>query len=186
MPQHAVAPSLTAASKAGLHWYVAQTRPRQEAIAELNLQRQGFSCYLPRLTQRKRVRGHWQAVTEPLFPGYIFVQMNLQSGHIAPLFSTKGIRTLVRFGPQYLPFDDSAVRYLQLQEKGKQDAADNSSLFQPGDALCILEGPFKGLSAVYQCSKARDRVEILVQLLGAPQLLVLPQDQVCSLAHAGL
>lgn len=166
------------------HWYVAQTRPRQEAIAELNLQRQGYACYLPRLTSRKRLRGHWQSVTEPLFPGYLFVQLDLSQGHIAPVFSTKGIRTMVRFGTQYLPFDDAAVIYLQQQERQQQQAAATQELFSVGEELRILQGPFAGLKAVYQCRKGSERVEILIQLLGSTQRLDIPQDQVCPYARA--
>ncbi len=166
------------------HWYVAQTRPRQEAIAELNLQRQGYTCYLPRLATRKHLRGHWQNVIEPLFPGYLFVQLDVSQGHIAPVFSTRGLRTIVRFGTQYLPFDDAAVSYLQQQERQQQQAAATQELFRPGEELCILQGPFAGLKAVYQCSKGRDRVEILIQLLGSTQRLDIPQDQVCHYAQA--
>jgi transcriptional antiterminator RfaH len=166
------------------HWYVAQTRPRQEGIAELNLQRQGYTCYLPRLTTRKRLRGHWQSVTEPLFPGYIFVRVDLGTGHIAPLFSTKGIRSLVRFGTCYLPFADTAVDYLQQQEQHQHKAATSSALFEPGEAVAILEGPFAGLNAVYKCTKPKDRVEILIQLLGTSQTLVIAQDQLSRVSAA--
>ncbi|MCI0507213.1 MAG: transcription/translation regulatory transformer protein RfaH, partial [Gammaproteobacteria bacterium] len=31
------------------YWYTVHTKPRQEAIAEENLLRQGFTVYLPRM-----------------------------------------------------------------------------------------------------------------------------------------
>lgn len=160
------------------HWYVAHTRPRQETIAELNLQRQGFQCYLPRLSVRRRVRGHWQSLLEPLFPGYLFVQLDLECGHVAPIASTRGLRALVRFGTQYLPFADDAVTWLRQQELQQQARATERELFSPGEALTLLEGPFAGLKAVYQCSRSQDRVELLIQILGAQHTLVVPQDQV--------
>ena len=49
-------------------WYAVHARPRQEAVAELNLKRQGYRTYLPRILLRKRRRGKWARVVEPLFP----------------------------------------------------------------------------------------------------------------------
>lgn len=165
-------------------WYVAQTRPRQEAVAELNLQRQDFTCYLPRFTRRKRVRGHWQSVTEPLFPGYIFVNLDLTQGHIAPLFSTKGIKTLVRFGLQYQPFPDAGIDYLRQQEM-LQTKTDDEGLplpFREGDAVRILDGPLAGLQGVYQCTRGQDRVLVLIHILGAEKPVEVPVDSVSSAA----
>lgn len=163
-------------------WYVAQTRPRQEAVAELNLQRQDFTCYLPRFTRRKRVRGHWQSVTEPLFPGYIFVNLDLTQGHIAPLFSTKGIKTLVRFGLQYQPFPDAGIDYLRQQE-ARQARIDETELpFREGDAVRILDGPLAGLQGVYQCTRGQDRVLVLIHILGAEKPVEVPVDSVSSAA----
>lgn len=165
-----------------MHWYVAQTRPRQEAVAELNLQRQDFTCYLPRFTRRKRVRGHWQSVTEPLFPGYIFVHLDLNQGHIAPVFSTKGIKTLVRFGMHYLPFPDAGIDYLRQQEALQATAGESALPFREGDAVQILEGPLAGLKAVYQCTRGQDRVLVLIHILGADKRVEVPADSVSSAA----
>lgn len=163
-------------------WYVAQTRPRQEAVAELNLQRQNFTCYLPRFTRSKRVRGHWQSVTEPLFPGYIFVNLDLTQGHIAPLFSTKGIKTLVRFGLQYQPFPDAGIDYLRQQE-ARQARIDETELpFREGDTVRILDGPLAGLQGVYQCTRGQDRVLVLIHILGAEKPVEVPVDSVSSAA----
>lgn len=166
-----------------MQWYVAQTRPRQEAVAELNLQRQGFSCYLPRLTRRKRLRGHWQDVIEVLFPGYIFVCLDLEQGHIAPLFSTRGIKSLVRFGMHYQPFPDHGIDWLRQQEALQAAAgAGKESPFRAGDEVQILEGPLAGLKAVFQCTKPRDRVMVLIHILGADKAVEVPLDSVSSAA----
>lgn len=163
-------------------WYVAQTRPRQEAVAELNLQRQDFTCYLPRFTRLKRVRGHWQNVTEPLFPGYIFVNLDLGEGHIAPLFSTKGIKTLVRFGMHYQPFPDAGIEFLRQQETRQTEAEESDLPFREGDEVQILEGPLAGLKAVYQCTRGQDRVLVLIHILGADKRVEVPADSVSSAA----
>ena len=59
------------------HWYVIQTKPRQESVAIENLERQGYAAYCPKMAQakRRRQRQRWQKVIEPLFPRYLFVQL---------------------------------------------------------------------------------------------------------------
>jgi transcriptional antiterminator RfaH len=49
-------------------WYAIYTKPKQETVAEENLQRQGFETYLPWIKHPKRRRGKWLDVTERLFP----------------------------------------------------------------------------------------------------------------------
>ena len=42
-------------------WYVAYTRPRQEARAQENLQNQGFDCLLPTLAADRLRGGNWRS-----------------------------------------------------------------------------------------------------------------------------
>ena len=52
-------------------WYVAQTKPRQEDIALVNLERQGFVVNLPRIPRIKP--SPRLPDTEVLFPGTSFL-----------------------------------------------------------------------------------------------------------------
>ena len=45
-------------------WYAVCCKPRQEAVAEENLLRQGFQTYLPRIRMRQRRRGQWIDATD--------------------------------------------------------------------------------------------------------------------------
>ena len=51
-----------------MHWLLAYTKPRQEALAEENLRRQGFEVLCPQLRVQKLRRRKWTWVEEPLFP----------------------------------------------------------------------------------------------------------------------
>ena len=59
-------------------------------------------------------------------------------------------------------------------------ATDQTEPFQKGEDIQILEGPLAGLKAVFQCSKARDRVQVLIHILGAEKAVELPADSVSS------
>ncbi len=58
-------------------WYVVQTRPRDESTALFHLTRQGFEGYLPRFLKSRRHARKVDVTPTPLFPGYLFVALDL-------------------------------------------------------------------------------------------------------------
>ena len=75
-----------------------QTKPRQEDIALVNLERQGFVVNLPRIPRIKP--SPRLSDTEVLFPGYIFFAPHSPTQSISPVRSTTGVSRLVRFGQE--------------------------------------------------------------------------------------
>lgn len=72
-----------------MRWYAVFTRPRQEALAEAHLLRQGFTVFLPRVVDGRGER--------PLFTSYLF----LAGDDDLPLFTingTRGVRRVLTFG----------------------------------------------------------------------------------------
>ncbi len=157
------------AASPALAWYLVHTKPRQEDVALLNLERQGYACYLPRLPVEKIRRGKAVATTEPLFPRYLFVQLDAsgQGQSWSPIRSTLGVSTLVRFGTQPARVDDALVALLRQREHERP----LQTLFEPGQAVRITEGPFAGLEAVYQTPDAERRSMILLEILSRPVVM---------------
>ena len=163
----------------GKAWYVVATKPRQEVVAQEHLQRQGYATLLPTLRLRKRQRGKWQEVTEPTFPGYVFVGLELGRDDMAPIRSTQGCRDLVRFGQQPAVVHEDIIRALQMGNSAQGASADEiKDPFSPGDVVLIEDGPFQGLSAIYCMNKGADRVQVLITLLGRAQHLNIDIDSV--------
>ena len=98
------------------HWYVVYTKPREEARARENLERQGHQCYLPELSLEKRRRGKVVPVTEPLFPRYLFIRCadELATASWDSLRSTRGVVKLVAFGAGPCTVDDAFLDAIQL------------------------------------------------------------------------
>lgn len=146
-----------------LAWYLVHTKPRQEAKALLNLEQQGYPCYLPLINVEKMRRGKVQRVSEPLFPRYLFIRLDSseEGKSWSPIRSTIGVSTLVQFGGQPAKVNDLLIELLQAQ----QEARPASTLFSPGETVRITDGPFAGLDAIYQCSDAEQRSLVLLELL---------------------
>jgi transcriptional antiterminator RfaH len=145
------------------------TKPRQEDVALTNLERQGYACYLPKLSVEKVRRGKAQVVQEAMFPRYLFVRLDAsgQGQSWSPIRSTLGVSTLVRFGGQPAKVDDDLVDLL----RGREQDQPLKTLFEPGDAVVITDGPFAGIEAVYQTADAERRAMILLEILSRPVVM---------------
>ena len=92
LAQHA---AITPSREKCRNWFVAATKPRDEALAEAQLKQQGFDTFLPRF---RKIRRHARRATEvlaPVFPGYCFVQADPQQYPWRSINSTRGVRRLV-------------------------------------------------------------------------------------------
>lgn len=158
-------------------WLVVHSKPRSEEKAARNLLDQGFETFAPCIRERKRGASGWRLTTGPLFPRYIFVNVALGEQSTASIRNTPGVCSLVRFGQQLAPVPDTVVRYLQAQQDpdlGVRQAADWPQ--KPGDRVQILEGPFAGLTAVFETARGDERAALLLDLLGRQNRVVVPRN----------
>lgn len=160
-------------------WYLVQTKARQETVAEANLLRQEFTVFLPLISRAKRKQGKWQDINEPLFPGYLFIQVDLQQQNTAPVRSTVGVLKIVRFGtePQVVPDEviQEICKRMQLQQQEKPALP-----FTPGQAVAVTEGCFRGVEAIFLAEQGTDRVQLLLDMLGRNNPVTLQRNQVSS------
>jgi transcription elongation factor/antiterminator RfaH len=114
-------------------WYLIHTKPRQERIALTNLERQGYTCYLPLLRVEKIRRRKAEVVSEPLFARYLFVRLDTSDNgpSWAPIRSTLGVSQLVRFGTRPAKVEDHMVDLLRDRELAQPTEA----LFSQGDMV---------------------------------------------------
>ena len=148
-------------------WYVAQTQPNAEAKAIVHLSRQGFATYLPRYLKRRRHARRVDVVAAPLFPRYLFVEIDASLQRWRSIYSTVGVSRLVCTGDIPTPVPDQVITLL----KSREDNAglirlDNRPAFLVGDKIRVLEGAFCDCIGLYDGMSDRDRITILLDLLG--------------------
>jgi transcription antitermination factor NusG len=75
-----------------LRWFVAHTRPRREKKLAEQCQRKGIAATLPCYSSAHKYRGKTVVFQKPLFPGYLFLQLEpgqkdfmRQNDHVANL-----------------------------------------------------------------------------------------------------
>ena len=90
-------------------WYVLQHKPAQGDRALHNLQNQEVPCFYPKIEVEKVRAGKRVKKLEPLFPGYIFINLEQTDPVWAKLRSTYGVLRVVRFAGKPAPVDDAVI-----------------------------------------------------------------------------
>ena len=147
-------------------WYLIHSKPRQEEIARENLDRQGYCTYLPLLRTPRRRLGRRIIRIEPMFPRYFFIRLDTETDNWAPIRSTIGVSTLVRFGMTPTPIPDDLIDTLRERDdsSGVQDIPLNE--FSRGQKVRIEEGPFMGYEGIFLAETGPQRVLVLLDIVG--------------------
>ena len=165
------------------HWYAVRCKPRQEAVAQENLARQGFDVYLPRLRTTRRRCGKWVACIEALFPSYLFLRNDPSRQSMASVRSTRGAIDLVRLGGQPAVVPDTIIVNIQSREESASGLRqDDRSPIQTGDPVRVVDGPLAGLEGVFRQQDGERRVIVLLELLGKAHSMALSLDWVARAA----
>ena len=162
-------------------WFVAHTQPHAEAKATSHLNRQGFDTYFPRYLKRRRHARRVETVAAPLFPRYLFVAVDLTAQRWRSIYSTVGVTRLVSYGDEPTAVPEGIVEAL----KSREDASgfiklEYRPLFRPGDKIRVLDGAFSSCLGLFESMAERERIAILLDLLGRKVRVVLDADLVAA------
>ena len=146
-------------------WVLIYTKPKQEKKANENLQKQGFKTFLPLISTSNNKSDIKSQV--PVFPRYIFVQINLGLDNWASINSSYGVSHIVMFGETFTSVSPSIIRLIQerLNEEGIYKENISVVNYKKGDSLTIKEGLFGGVEAIFLSDKPKYRVRLLLKLL---------------------
>ena len=162
---------------APMHWLLAYTKPRQEALAEEHLRRQGFEVLCPQLRVQKLRRRKWAWVEDPLFPRYLFVGATDEQSW-APVRSTVGVTSLVRFGGQVA---EVPLKLIEGLRNAAEEPRAARPMFQHGQRVRIVTGDYATLEAVFDLAEGEERATVLLELLGRQsRVRVGVRDLVCG------
>ena len=161
-------------------WYVAQTQLRGEERAKLNLERQGFQTYLPRYRRERRHARRSDVVSAPLFPGYVFIRLDLGSAPWRAVNGTFGVNHIVCQGECPAPLPEGVVEAIAAQENGEGLIALKPRPFRQGEALRIVTGALADCFGFFERMADRDRVILLLDLLGRKVRVQAPREAVVA------
>ena len=149
-----------------------------------NLERQQAHCYCPLIQVEKLSRGKRIHAEEALFPGYIFINFDPQKSNLTytAIRSSRGVSKIVRFGDEPAKVPESLILQINDCEKVSLSSLNAPNVPQKGDTVTIVEGPFKGLQAVYSQTDGQKRSIVLIRLLHQQAPTSLANTQIQKIA----
>lgn len=149
----------------GERWFVARALTHQENRAQLNLQRLGFRSFVPRLRRAVRHARQLRDTLHPLFPGYVFLIIDLSKQRWRTVNGTFGVASLIMGGEQPKPAPQGVVEGLVAScEPGKAVLLEDS--LEIGQTVRILSGPFAETLCRLSHLDDRGRVRVLLEIMG--------------------
>ena len=147
-----------------LRWFLLQTKPKQEQRAVENLARQEVQTFCPMVRVEKVSRGKRVEALEVLFSGYLFVQLGEDSVSATSVRSTRGVSHFVTSGGTPIRVPDLLIEQLRERVAVTTEVV-ISSMPKKGDTVQIMDGPFRGLNAVFSEVDGNSRAIVLVTML---------------------
>ena len=157
-------------------WYVVNTQPRAEFRAETHLANQGFETWLPSLRKTRRHARRVDTVQAPLFPGYLFVRLDLDNQAWSAINGTWGVLRVLCQDGRPLPLPQGFVDALL-------DSADESGCItlperglEKGQRLRITGGPYQEYVGTLLDLPSRDRVAVLLHAFNRNVTATVPRE----------
>jgi transcriptional antiterminator RfaH len=151
---------------ANKRWCVVHAQPWAESRAVINLERQGYEVFCPRLCRLVRHARKQTKKLLPLFPCYLFLRLDLARDQWRSVGGTRGVVRLITQGdvPQAVP--DGIVEELQARADREGIIEDWRPPLAVGQNVHINEGPFVNFVGRLEKLDGDGRARILLELLG--------------------
>ena len=168
-----------------LGWYVVCTKPNYEKQAEQNIGRLGVESYLPLLRDQKVIRRRARTVIAPLFPGYLFVRINLTQ-HYRAVNYARGVRRIVEFGSSPSEVDVAVIDAIKARMvDGNVCVLERPQQLRSGQLVQINDGPLVGLEAVFMREMSgSQRAMVLLRALALQARALIDIGQLAPYAAA--
>ena len=160
-------------------WYVVYTRTGREAIASGHLENQGYTVSLPRRLKERRHARRIDTINAPLYPQYLFVELDLSTDRWNAINGTYGVKCLVAIGDQPSAVPQGVVEAISAREnsEGLVDVI-KPCPFTTGDVVEITHGALVDQTGIFKCDNDKQRVTLLLNLLGREMEVCLPANSV--------
>ena len=161
------------------HWYVVYTRTGMERMAMGHLENQGYTVYLPQRLKERRHARRIDTIKTPLFPRYLFVELDLSTDRWHAINGTYGVTYLITMGDRPSAVPPAIVETIRAREnaEGLVEITEPCP-YETGDVIEITQGALADQTGIFKCGDDRQRVTLLLSLLGREMEVNLPANAV--------
>ena len=158
-------------------WYALHTRPYAEGRVEVQLAKLDIETFAPGM--RNAANGT-RAQLIPLFPGYLFVHINLEKERTAVWLRYPGVRYLVGYDNEPVPVMEEVINVLrQKTAELWNEGRGPQPRFKRGGLVRIRAGLFADMLALFEGPvRPNQRVQVLLRALDRSMRLSLSLSEI--------
>ena len=156
------------------NWLCVMCKTQQEFTAEDNLKRQGFTVYLPTAPNKRRKQGRVTTDIKAMFPGYLFIEADLEHQDLSVIRSTLGCIAFLRHGVRPAVVPGQVMASIKEAEDVLHGRFEINQGFTPGNKYELMEQGFNGHTATFLALDGKDRARVLVTLLNSEHEVKIP------------
>lgn len=164
--------TLASLSGENSRWYVAQTLARREIGAALQLQRQGFHTFLPQMLKTVRHARQLRTVRTAVFPGYVFVKLDLSRDRWRSVNGTINVSRLIMAEDKPLPVPNGIVEALEAYGDASGLCHFDRDL-KVDDQVRVVAGPFAQIIGRIATLDDKGRARVLLEIMGGAVMTTL-------------
>lgn len=148
-----------------VNWYALRSKPRKEEVLWKQLLAREIEVFFPRI--RVHPVNPRSRKLRPYFPGYMFVQVDLEEVGLSRFNWMPHAIGLVSFDGEPATVPENLIH--AIRKRVDEIAAAGGEFYdglQPGDPVRISSGPFAGYEAIFdERLPGNERVRVLIQML---------------------
>ena len=157
-------------------WYVINTYSGYEnkvkanlenRIKSMNMENKIFRVLVPSEEVSEMKGGKKRVSNKNYFPGYILVEMDLDEDSWYVVRNTPKVTGFVGSGSKPVSLTESEVTEILDQEKGEKRRFKTKSLFEKGEHVKIIDGPFASFTgSVEEINQEKSKLKVMVTIFG--------------------
>lgn len=149
-------------------WYLAQYRPGRANLQKVQylLENRNIPSWTPQIftTRMTGAEGKPKKVLEPLFPGYIFIEFDIDTHHPSKLTSLPGMADFVKSCGKFNPVPLSVLDELMNYPIGHRDSSWNNELAR---AMRLTRRQKLKMKEIMSTSDSVDRTSMFIAFTDA-------------------
>lgn len=148
-----------------MHWYAIYTRSRHEQKVYQRLKEKDFETFLPLIERWSRRRDRRKKIHLPLFPGYLFVQTDMNGEIYLNILKTDSVVRILCNEGKPAPIPDEQINPIQVLMKNGI-AVTPFPYLKEGMRVRVVNGPLIGVEGILIKTKpSKHRLVLSVDLL---------------------
>jgi transcription antitermination factor NusG len=163
-------------------WFAVRVKSNREKIVASIAQSKEFNVLLPIYHCRRRWSDRFMSVQLPLFPGYVFCQLN--PANRMPILTIPGVLHFVGVGKIPMPIDDLEIGAIQTAVRSGL-WAEPWPFLEVGQRVRLDHGPLAGVEGFLVEAHKKNRIVVSVTILQRSVAVEIERDWVTPLATNG-